>query len=227
MRTVIKSTEATGGLRVRPLGTAAPEAAPPRIDAEKAQLLADIDRLSEDVEAGESRIHRLELELAQAFEAGRAAGFAAGVKEGDTLRADSLALLGTGIEAALTRFGQDLTALESLSVLLVREALAKLIGEESDRQSLVTALLLHQLKAVEANSVVRLEVSRADFPDASALIALSDRSEVPLIQVVAESGLASGDCRIRLALGTLEVGLDQQWGELSNLLADLARRDLT
>ncbi len=222
MSAIIKSADA--GERVRPFATgiAAFPPAAPQVDPEVSRLQAEVARLRQALETGAERIDRLEADAGETFEAGRTAGFEAGQREGDNLRAESLAALRAGLDGALEAFRSDMAALNGLAVLVARESLARLVGDDSQRQGLVTTLLGQQLKALEAAAVVRIEVSSHDFADADALNALAASVANPAIEVVAETSLASGDCRIRLKLGSLDVGIDQQWQGLHALLGELA-----
>lgn len=222
MSPVIKSADA--GRRVRPFAAGVPavQLLTPRIDPEVSLLQAEVDRLRQALGTGAERIDRLEAEAGKAFEAGRAAGFEAGLREGDNLRTESLAALRAGIDGALEACRGDMTALKRLAILVARESLARLVGDDVQRQSLVTTLLDQQLNALEWAAVVRIEVSSHDFPDSDALQALAASITSPAIDIVTETSLAAGGCRIRLRLGSLDVGIDQQWRGLHALLGELA-----
>jgi flagellar biosynthesis/type III secretory pathway protein FliH len=217
---LIKSGTA-GEAEIRPLGF--PGAAPMRdarddelhgLRAEAARLVRELDARDADIEKLSGAAVNL---VAEAEEKGRQAG----LREAATREKERVQALSDAAGKALARFGDSLAGMERLGALVARAALDKLFGEEGRRAELAVALLRRQMDEIEARSVVRVEVSRADFPEAAAaasLGALLDRSG---LEVIASERLSSGDCRIVLLLGTVEAGLSQQWGVLRQLLDEM------
>jgi len=223
MNSIIKASDALSATIVRPLGQLhrpvgpAPSSAPlpdPLIAALQSQLKEATARI-----AGQSdQMRSLRKECDAAYAEGEQAGRKAGRAEATTREAERLEILEAGVEAALATFSERLASAEQIGRLLAREGLRKLVGEDADRLGLIANLLNEQMRQIDAGSVVRIEVSRADFADDAALEALSRRIGGSRFAVVAADHARAGDCRIVLMLGALEVGLDQQLGRLAAVL---------
>jgi flagellar assembly protein FliH len=167
----------------------------------------------------DARIAALESEREELRRESEASGYARGKKDGDDLGAEALALVGKGVDAALGRMRKELRGLEPLAALLAEKSLSMMIGDAGRHGELVGSLLRVQLAKLEAEAILRVEVSVENFADSEALHALALPSGVELS---ATEKLKSGECRIRLMLGTLEVGIPQQWARLSAALNELA-----
>jgi flagellar biosynthesis/type III secretory pathway protein FliH len=194
-----------------------------RVD-ELIEQLADLenqDRALADALADcEAKLARAERDheaaLAEAVERGRAAGFEAG----SGAKAEALETLQAGAERALEQLRGDLRGMETLAVALARAGLAKVFGDDRDMAGRVARLVRRQMEGLERATVLRIEVSSQDFAEVGSLDDLSHAAGLEGIEVKALDGLARGDCRIRLRLGELDVGLGQQWARLSGLLDD-------
>lgn len=204
-------------------GTAEAAPLPVAVNPELAALREDHERLSRQVEQQWAEIQTLRAQAETAFRQGEVQGREAGLREAEDNGAKRLCRLEEGIGHAVAEIVQALSALERLAPELARQGVVAMLGAESDRSALVTAIVRRQLKALKAQAVVRVEVSAADFPDDAALSALVQALGAQGVHLAAESGLVSGDCRIRLKLGTMEVGLNQQWEQLDSLLHDLSQ----
>ena len=214
---VIKSTDGDLDTRVRALGAEAP--APPRIDPEILALRGEVERLTRDLASRDNQVAELRSEVEAARRDGIERGREAGLEAGAARAEATLDRLQRGVDVAVGQLARDLISMERLAVALAREGLSKVLGEDADRASLVTQIIRTQVAQLEAQAVLCIEVSPQDFPDAASL---SDLAVGPGIRTEAVSSLASGDCRIQLKLGALEVGLDRQWTNLSAILDDLA-----
>jgi len=214
-----------------PVLTAPPPAATP-VDPERAQLERRLEALTEEatrlrdekivletaIEVAEAEAERLvregEAEAVAAEARGRDAGFA----EGQEAKAEALARLEAAADRALDQFRTDLRGMETLAVALSKAALAKVFGDDRDMAYRVARLVRRQIEALDRDAVLRIEVAAGDFADAAALDALALDAGLDGIEIKAVDELDAGDCRIRLRLGELDVGLSQQWGRLSALL---------
>ena len=204
---------------------AAQAAAPLPVDPELLELREEQAYLRRLLEQQSADIEDLRKQADEAFHKGEAQGRDAGRREAEDQGAKSLVLLESGIERALVTLVDALSGLERLAPLLARQALASVFGESDHRAELVGAIVHQQMKAVEARGILHIEVSATDFSDEAALTALADSLGSYDTKVYAYSALKSGDCRIKLRLGTLEVGLDQQWGRLQSMLEKLSELD--
>ena len=197
-------------------------ASAPAVDPETARLLDERTQLLRRLEAHDAEVADLRKQVEAAFRKGEAQGREAGQRAAEDASAARLARLENGIRQALDTFVQTLSGLEYLAPALARESLATLIGHGDTRAELVTATVGRHLRTLEAHSVLHVEVSQVDFQDDTALDALMQALGVPGLRVKAQPGLKSGDCRIQLKLGSLDVGLDQQCGRLGAMLAQMA-----
>lgn len=188
------------------------------LEAELAEVQAQASQLSAALAAQEAEAAQTAMDHTQALAQAAAEARAAGRDEGAAAKDEALEVLAGAAERALDELRQDLSGLEVLAVALSRAALAKVFGEADDLGDRVARLVRRQLAEVERSAVLRIEVSAADFRDAAALEALGSRAGLSGIETCALDTLAAGDCRIRLRLGELEIGLAQQWGRLQALL---------
>ncbi len=196
--------------------------AAPAIDPELLRLREDQAQAQLRLEQQEAEIADLHKQIDAAFRKGEAQGREAGIRDAADQSAKLLARVEGGVERAMAMYTQVLSGLERLAPALARQGLAQLLGDADSRADLVTAIVLKQIKTIEAQSVLHIEVSAADFGDEAALSGLSEALGAHAVKVQAYSALKSGDCRIKLKLGALEVGLDQQWGRLNAMLKDLS-----
>lgn len=199
------------------------EAPPPAMDPELLMLREEREGLRRRLEQQSSEIADLRKQADAAFREGESKGRDAGRREAEDQSAKMLAKLESGIEWALQAFAQSLAGLERLAPEVARHALAGILGQEGDRSDLVSAIVKRQLNAIETQSVLYIAVSAADFADDAALLSLSEALGTQKAKVQAYSSLKSGDCRIQLKLGALDVGVDQQWGRLDVMLTEMAQ----
>ncbi len=194
----------------------------PVIDPELLRLRDEREQLRQRLQQQETEIAALRKEVDGAFQNGETQGREAGIRDAADQGAKTLATLESGVEHAIANFNEVLSGLERLAPMLARQGLAGILGAADNRSDLVAAIVLQQLKAIETQAVIHIEVSAADFADEAALSRLGDSLGYQGVTIHAYSALKSGDCRIKLKLGALEVGLDQQWGRLKAMLNDMA-----
>lgn len=223
MSVLIKAS-ACGG-RIRPFVSARPAEAEPSRDAIPAppadderlpRLLSENEALKQALEAARDSADDLEL---RAYERGRSE--AAREKQADDTR--TVALL-EGIEAALSAWEQRLDGLDRLAPLLACSALSKVFDDDEKRSELVASTVTRQMRHLRRETVLAVHVSLADFADAE-LEALRSRLPSRSIDLIGEADMASGECRLDLQLGHIDLGLQSQWGQLSQLLDGLAREE--
>jgi flagellar biosynthesis/type III secretory pathway protein FliH len=194
----------------------------PKVPVELSMLRQEVESLQASNKARTEEIERLRDDIGRAYREGEAEGRKAGLAQADQRRTEQFAIIKAGVSAALNRFGQEMESMEQLAVLVARQAMAKLLGDQNRHAELLAGLIRHQLEHLEAESVVAVLVSKADFGDADELLALSGSIGRADVEIRASDEVVAGDCRIKLTLGSLEVGPRQQWGRLSAILAALA-----
>jgi flagellar biosynthesis/type III secretory pathway protein FliH len=191
--------------------------------AERAALMAQVAGLAAERDLAARRLIELEAERVEAVAVARAAGREAGLAEAASRAEEALARLERSLEGGLAQLAADAAALETLAVQVARAALAKIFADPAgpvrpDPGQLVEAAIRRQLADVEAEMLVRVEVSACDFPDPERLAQLSKALGRGRVQVLANPALTSGDSRLKLKLGEVEIGLPQQWRRLSAVL---------
>jgi flagellar biosynthesis/type III secretory pathway protein FliH len=223
MSAVIKSGQ-TPAVTIGPAPVNARRLAPPPapIDPERIKLRAECDRLAKQLAQTQADLERQREQTNRAFEDGRAAGFEAGRKERDEHAQEAHEALKAGIADAMAHFDQTLAGLESLSLAIAREGLEKVLGAAEAPKALLAHAIEHQMQGLGEHAAIRVEVSKADFPDRNAIDALATAIARPELEILAFDALAPGACRLRLALGALEIGVAQQWARLEDLLHSFA-----
>jgi type III secretion protein L len=213
MSGLIKSGTDGIARRVRPFALVRAEVLPapdPELVALREQCLALEVALAEREEAITAVAEKAEA----AWQDGEAAGREAGRAEADERRADALALLEDASDRACAELAERLQGMDGLAALLARTCLDRLFGDPGARADIVRDLIRHQVDSLRGEAVVEIRVSAEDFPTDTAIEGSAG--------IVVSDALASGDCAIRLRLGTLEAGLDQQWGGLRSALSAMA-----
>ncbi|MFA7603944.1 MAG: hypothetical protein WCY29_13120 [Novosphingobium sp.] len=219
MRRVIKAGVPANGLSVSPLehclgatpddrGREGPLPDP---------LLAENERLQNLIGQKEAEIAGLHKAVLAARKEGEDSGRLAMECELEESRERALELLRNGIGKALEALSDLGERAELLALLLARTAIEKLFGEESARQSIVADLIRHQVRQIDKRSILGVEVSRLDFPDTNEVAGLAAGLNIDPKAVAVSDDLGAGGCRMKLRLGMLDIGLDQQWGALRDL----------
>lgn len=187
------------------------------VDPRIAALRQQVETLEAELLERDEALAALASERDLARAEGEASGREAGLAEADARREEALALLEKTAASASKALGERLETMERLAALLARTCLDRLFGEAGARGKLVADLLRHQLERLRGAAIVEIEVAAQDF-DADSVSSIASAG----VRIVLADALDSGDCRIRLALGALEIGLDQQWGVLSGILDEIA-----
>ena len=194
-----------------------PTAAPvrdPRLEA--------LERENEELRAA---LAAQRIESEQAVKAARAEGERQGKAAAEDAATKQVALLGKGVDAAVDRWQTRLRDLDGLAPSLARAALGKLFDDGEDHVRFVTGVIARQMRLLRRESLVAIRVSSRDFKDEPALAALGAEAGTGSVRVVADADLASGECRIDLQLGHIDVGAGTQWAQLAEFLDGLAARD--
>lgn len=215
---VIKSVASTQSPHVRAFDLRAP-------DPEPSPLLLELERLRIALSAAEAREADLQDKIAardeveaRAREAARAEGRTEGRALADTRHAEQLARLSASAGAAETAFATQLASIERLAAGFAGEALARITGDPERHADLVASAVAQELKGVAASTVVAVEVSKLDFPNADALAEITRRSGLGVSVVEAVGSVSSGGCRIRLKLGEVDLSLHSQTERLRRIL---------
>ncbi|KSB91865.1 hypothetical protein AS593_07520 [Caulobacter vibrioides] len=221
-----ETVRAMDAARPSPAAEAKPSAGAPvqRPEDELIQTLRSrIAALEDGVAKRDAELATLPAALEGARKEGREEGRRQGLSEARDRAEEALDALKASADAALERYSQELGSLERLAPALAREALARLIAQPDERAALLADVIQTQIRQLDRNAVVAVEVSRHDYPAPEALETLAQRLGASRFEVRADEALPAGGCRLRLVLGAIEIGLDQQWRRLDDLLSALAQ----
>jgi flagellar biosynthesis/type III secretory pathway protein FliH len=218
MTALLKSGAEAMGARVRPFGAPRQSVADPELE----RLGEELAALSAELAARDERIAALALEAEAAFDKGEAAGRDAGRREANDEGAAMVAAIKDAADDALARLDEEMRALERLAPLLAETCLERMLLASEARIEIVTDLIRGQIGRIQAGAVLAIQVCAEDFGTPEALDRLHTTLVKPGFEVAASPKLASGDCTIALRLGTLEIGLGQQWGALRAALEAMA-----
>lgn len=225
---LIKSGNKTHGFDIQRLGTAE---AKPAADTSTSQtkienpFALENERLLLLLEERDAKITEHSDAVKNAFSEGEEAGRAAAEAEFDNDRAAALALLSDGIEAAKVVLNNALENSESIALMVAQIALDKMFGELTLRKAATVDLIKQQFEQIGHDSFVVLEVSRGDFPNTDEVAELCASLSIMPESVRVSENLEPGDCRMQMELGSLSIGINQQWGAIRELLENMAGRD--
>jgi flagellar assembly protein FliH len=220
MSAVIKAQDhAVISDRVRAI---APSRRPAKIEPDiRSELAArdhEIAHLQAALRMMEDEAKRLRADTVEASRESEAKGRDAGLAEAARREADYLAVLEKGVVKAVQDYQKTLDSLERLAPLLAQEGLGMVLGDPKRHADLVADAIRHKLTTIEKQAVIGVLVSKADFPDDVSLTSLRESTDACELNLSASPELGPGECSIRLTLGTLEVGVAQQWDRLARAL---------
>jgi type III secretion protein L len=211
-RTIIKAgSNAGAGLA---LAMPAHQLQPDPRDEQIALLRREIAELKERLKSDEQSAAKA---VAKAREEGLTEGRR--LEEKDDAARTALVLAAT--EKAAQSWRDRLESLESLAVALACEAVEQILGDSSDECDILARALGRQLTLLGREAVLAVHVSASDF-DEAAVPLLESRSGATGINIVRNPGLRSGECRIDLKLGHLDIGPRSQWQAMRRHLETIA-----
>ena len=210
---------------VRSFGAAKPEPLKPavRVDPEVERLRVALAAAEEAVATAQAALAEAQADRVKAYADGEAVGLRDGLSRAETREAERLARLSFGVDTALTEFSTALDALEPLAAALSKRVLERVLGDAAHYPDLVARVIAAQVKTLAADTLIDVEVSRADFPTSASRDALDRALARPGVTVAVLSDLGAGGCRLRLKLGTVEAHLDEQWRRIAAELDVLAK----
>jgi flagellar biosynthesis/type III secretory pathway protein FliH len=211
MSAILKSGSASLRDRVRPLAMTMPLCAP-ATDPERERLAAEVEALTAELASRDEAIACHPDEVERAFQAGNAEGREAGRIETEDRIAERLATIEGAADRAVARFADQLAAMEGLALLVAQTCLDRMLLASEERSRIVADLIHGQVAALGEGAAVRIQVSAQDFDTPDALAQLAASAAGRGLEILASEALDSGDCRIVLQLGTLDIGLGQQLG---------------
>jgi flagellar biosynthesis/type III secretory pathway protein FliH len=186
----------------------------------------ELERLQDLVETlqADAADHREGLSFARAE--GELAGREAASNEFNETREKQLDQLQISYESACVTFSDFLARSEALAVLLAKEALEKIVGPSEKRDQLVVDAIRQQLLQLSDHAHLIVEVARLDFPDTLEVERLAESIGLDNTRIIVLDRYNSGDCYIKLRLGTIDLGIDRQWGEINSLFAEQTKIEI-
>jgi flagellar biosynthesis/type III secretory pathway protein FliH len=130
-------------------------------------------------------------------------------------------LLADGVAAGLAAWEDRLASLEALAAVLAQSSLSKLFDESGDYSDFVLGMIGRQMRALRRQAVLAVRVSPSDFADEAALARVAAQTGMGTAAIVADAELPTGECRLDLQLGHVDLGMRAQWGLLSDLLLQI------
>ncbi|NIJ36963.1 type III secretion protein L [Sphingopyxis panaciterrae] len=220
MTALIKGDDPSGLLLVRSLGTspgvvlapASSAALPPETDDCTPQLETALSEARDDL-AALRRQHAADIEKIRA--GAHAEGVAEGVRRNGLLR-ETLAKAATRAEATMS---EALQASFTLSLAITRSALGQIFADQEQWRAMVADIIGVRRAQIDRDLLLGIRVSAKDFPNEESIAGIA--SDKGRVTIVADPGLASGECVFELRLGEMEVGPVMQG---RNLLAFLDRQ---
>lgn len=206
---------ASSGALIKPLpqpAGAAPHAPAARATPDPQAALRD------RIATLEAELRRAAAELPKKLGEAREKGKREGLEERDRSAAERLKLLEQLFERAASSWGQQLLAANALSVEIARNVLERMIGNPAWKAEFAEAAIAARMARLDRGSILSIRVSTEDFgEDVASLLELDSPTPVTL-----DPSLKSGDCRIQLTMGEIELGAPAQWRRAAKLLDEIA-----
>lgn len=184
----------------------------------------------------QQRITELEVELAglkQALDAQRAqaekdiaaakANIASEVLDQFKQENDEhIALLGSRLDAVTANFSDRLMDIEVLAFEAARVALDQLFADSSRDHKRVEQMIKRQLERLSKEVVILVSVSCADYSDDAAIKGLA--TAYPALDIRRDTALQSGEARLNLRLGQVELSERGQCSAVLKAFRDLVEQ---
>ncbi|HJT42308.1 MAG TPA: hypothetical protein VJ750_02290 [Rhizomicrobium sp.] len=191
-------------------------------DEERDALLRRIAKLEEEIRQREAAAGELRAAVTQAREDGMEEGYEAGLAAAQDRQSERLALLEKSMIQAQANLAGSLASFSRLSALLAQDCVDIVLGNASDRVDIIRRIIEAQAAKIDRSMLVAIRVSRLDFPEDHKIESLREETGLTSINVTAADDMPSGSCLMTLRLGSISVGIDQQWPALRRLLDELA-----
>lgn len=188
-------------------------------------LQAQVAHLSASAAEQERQLEEAERRIDTARESGLAEGFTDGLRRAEadfTARSEALA---ENAAKALSSFETGVEKLAELSSTIALAALDQVLGSTHGRGDAVARIVGRQLDLLATSAPVEVRVSVEDFVDTAALHDALVKAGVDPACVRADPALAAGQVTVRLQLGEVDAGIDQQLAALRRLLTDRTDAD--
>lgn len=180
---------------------------------------SEIADLRAQLEQAKTQFDALEVEAEKSAAAAYQRGLEEGKAQAQSLEQERIALLASAMKQGHAALGAHLERLEQFSLKIGGAAVEKIIGKSDERQALMQQMIRHHCATLSTDMVVRIRVSRDDFPSEAMRADMSHT--LGGVEVVTDPALHTGQCLFDLKLGRYDASIDLQWDRLQQLLDDL------
>jgi flagellar assembly protein FliH len=111
-----------------------------------------------------------------------------------------------------------LAELKKQATIVAVASMEKILGNERNVSRNLTLMIKRQVEEMRGALLVAVRVSPVDFPDTEALRMALGNSD-GACKLIVDPSLESGDCRIQLSLGEVNIGVAQQLSALKALVS--------
>ena len=190
------------------------------LEHQVAELQHQLSRISAGAAEQARQLEEAERQIKLTRESSLAEGFTDGLRQAEadfTVRSEALA---EAIASALSSHDSAMKGLEKLSSMIALAALDRVLGPAHGRDDAVARIVARQVDLLASSAPVEVRVSGEDFAGSAALHDALVRVGVDPVRVRTDPALTSGQVTIRLRLGEVDAGIDQQLTSLRRLLLE-------
>jgi flagellar biosynthesis/type III secretory pathway protein FliH len=202
-----------GALPIKSRPSIEPVVGPDPRDERIEALQRDIVRLTEELASSKAAAER-------AAQSARAEGHRSGLSEAARNDAARIEALRSGVSGALAAFRTKLIETDRLAAALTRRALDKMFDDAESYGDRLVRMIARHIRELESHGLISVAVSPADFATPEAFQAI-EAVCAGVANVMLETSVKPGECRIRLELGDADCSMSGQRSELSALLDEM------
>lgn len=221
---LIKAERLSDYSDVRSFAVPAANVAAPQevVDEVHEALRRRIETLEREAREKENAMSTLRSEMARTVEEAKSVAWQAGFDAAEDKQAERCRSLELSLQRTEAMLAERLAELDRLAPLLAQECLEIILADRAFRAEIVQNLLKTQVAKLDRQMLAGIELSQVDFADQTMLDEIGRRCGASHVSILARSDLPSGACVMRLRLGSVEIGIEQQWGVLRDVLRELA-----
>jgi len=123
------------------------------------------------------------------------------------------ALLRSGLRDGIDKLNRHFAEADKFGLTLALVALERIVAEPTLYRKLITETIGVQVSGLRHDTVISVSVSHIDFPNQAALDNLAATLGTDT-NVMASESLRTGECRIELRLGAIDISLPDYWARL-------------
>ena len=190
------------------------------LEHQVAELQHQLSRMSASATEQARQLEDAERRIEVTRESSLVEGFTDGLRQAKadfTARSEALV---EALASALRSHDSAMKELEKLSSMIALAALDRVLGPAHGRDDAVARIVARQVDLLASSAPVEVRVSGEDFADSAALQDALVRVGTDPARVRTDPALASGQVTIRLRLGEVDAGIDQQLTALRRLLSE-------